>query len=99
MWSFNNKRQNIETDKTLRIEALAPAWVHWSADSWLTVEECETRDTGLGVHLADLKTSGLTVGAQIVFTFFWPQASRWEAIDFSVRIAAPIMPITQNETF
>jgi glucoamylase len=91
VWSFNNKRQTIETGKTLRIETLAPALVHWSADNWLTAEECETRDTGLGVHLADLKTSGLTGGAQIVFTFFWPQTSRWEEVDFSVRIADPIM--------
>jgi glucoamylase len=88
VWSFNNKRQTIETGKTLRIETLAPALVQWSSDNWMTVEECASRDTGLGVHLADLETAGLSGDSQIVFTFYWPQASRWEATDFSVRIVS-----------
>ena len=38
------------------IETLAPAIVHWSVDDWRTVHDTATRDTTLGVHVADLRT-------------------------------------------
>lgn len=41
--------------KTLRVETLAPAQVHWSADGWLTSEDNEIRETCLGVYMADPK--------------------------------------------
>ena len=44
----------IPAGKLLRLEVLAPAVVRWSADDWLTTHDAPTRDTGLGVHVADL---------------------------------------------
>ena len=49
--------------KILRIETLAPAVVHWSADRWRTVEDATTHDTGLGIHTADLEIQKLSGGA------------------------------------
>ena len=72
--------------KTLRIETLASAVIHWSADGWATAHDTETLDTGLGVHVGDLPTEALPQGAQIVFTFLWPEAGRWEGEDFTVQI-------------
>lgn len=72
--------------KTLRVETLAPAQVHWSADGWLTSEDNEIRETCLGVYMADLETCGLAPGAQVDFTFYWPLASRWEGVDFTIRV-------------
>jgi glucoamylase len=74
--------------KTLRIETLASAVVRWSADGWRTAHDTETQDTGLGVHVADLPTEALTQGAQIVFTFHWPEADRWGGEDFTLQIFA-----------
>ena len=54
------------------------------ADGWDT----PTIDSGLGVHYADLATSGLAPGDTLPFTFYWPGASRWEGVDFSVRVIA-----------
>ena len=48
--------------EVLRVEVLAPAVVRWSADGWATTREVATRDTGLGVHVADLPTDGLAGG-------------------------------------
>ncbi len=45
-----------------------------------------TADTGFGLHMADLPTSGLTAGSAVRFTFRWPEAGRWEDADFMVRI-------------
>lgn len=60
--------------------------LRWSLDGWRTPRDSETRDTGLGVHLANLPTDGLSAGSEIVFTFFWPQAGHWEGIDYAVII-------------
>jgi glucoamylase len=60
--------------------------VHWSDNGWRTTHDTETRDSGLGIHFADLPTDRLAPGCEIVFTFFWPQGQRWEGTDFTVSI-------------
>ena len=86
IWRFNNKVRAMPTDKTLRVETLAPAVVHWSIDDWRTVHDTQTRDTTLGVHVADLGTRHLCRGDRVHLTFYWPEAERWEEIDFLVCI-------------
>ena len=67
---------------TLRVETLAPSVVHWSSDGWRTVHDTPTRDTTLGVHVADLQTLDVPIGDRIDLTFYWPEANRWEGEDF-----------------
>jgi glucoamylase len=86
IWRFNHKIRSMPAGKTLRIETLAPATIHWSADGWSTVQDTTTYAVGLGIHIADLTTAGLTAEAQIRFTIYWPEADRWEGADFTVRI-------------
>lgn len=85
-WRFNQKIRELPAGRILRVETLAPAVVHWSADGWRTVRDTATLDSGLGVHVADLPTDALGAGAEIRFTFYWPDAGRWEGADFSVKI-------------
>ena len=87
-WRFNNKCRIVPTGKTLRLAVQAPAMVHWSNDGWQTVHDNNTRDTGLGIHIADLPTAQLDPGHTVVFTFFWPRPQRWEGADFCVTIQA-----------
>lgn len=87
VWRFNHKCQTIPAGKILRIEVLEPAVVHWSADDWRTVFDSETRSTGLGLHLVDLRADELPAGARLRFTFRWPLADRWEGVDFVVAVA------------
>jgi glucoamylase len=70
--------------RVLRIETLAQATVHWSADHWHTVHDTATRDTTLGVHMADLETLNLRAGDRVDFTFHWPEEDRWEGTNFVV---------------
>jgi glucoamylase len=84
IWRFNQKCRALSVGKTLRLEVLAPAIVHWSADGWHTVYDTETVDAGIGVHVADLPTAALLDGQSIVFTFYWPRSGRWENVDFTV---------------
>ncbi len=85
-WRFNNKIRTAQAGKQLRVELLSPAVIHWSTDGWRTVRDSPTRDTGLGVHVADLPTADLDAGTTILFTFFWPGARRWEGTDFAVQL-------------
>jgi glucoamylase len=84
IWRFNNKVRAMPPGRTLRIETLAPTVVHWSADGWRTFHDVETRDTTLGVYVADLETLGLRAGDGVDFTLHWPDANRWEGADFVV---------------
>ena len=85
-WRFNHKVRTIPAGRTLRVEVLAPALIHWSGDGWQTVRDTNTRDTGLGVHVVDLPTEKMPSGATVIFTLYWPGPSRWEGADFAVRI-------------
>jgi glucoamylase len=83
-WSFGDRCRSIPAGKILRLEVPAPARVHWSTDGWHSFHDTETQDTHLGIHLSDLLTDRLTTGTMILFTFYWPEASRWEKVDYSV---------------
>jgi glucoamylase len=86
VWRFNQKCRTTPCGRILRVELMASAVVHWSADGWVTVGEQASHDTGLGVHTADVPTAALPSGAEIVFTLYWVDAARWEGKDFTVRV-------------
>jgi glucoamylase len=88
VWRFNHKITRVPLGHGLRIEVLAPAVVHWSADGWASTTDVATRDSGLGVHYVDLPVGDLAVGTVVRFTFRWPDADRWEGADFAVALAS-----------
>ena len=88
VWRFNHKIRSLPVGKMLRIETLAPAIIHWSADNWSSVQDVMTHDVGLRIHIADLKVQALPEGKQIKFTFYWPDAGHWEGADFSVGVGS-----------
>lgn len=88
IWRFEQKRRAMTAGKALRLEVMSPAVVRWSLSDWSAPAEVKTRDTGLGVHLADLPTRHASAGSSIVFTFYWPGSNRWEGKDFSVAVQA-----------
>ncbi|HET7441786.1 MAG TPA: glycoside hydrolase family 15 protein, partial [Terriglobales bacterium] len=85
-WRYNNKPRSMPCGKILRLILLSPGMVHWSFDDWKTFKDEYARNTGLGVYTVDLPTQKLPVGQDIRFTFYWPDADRWEGADFAVRI-------------
>ena len=85
-WRFNHKIRTLPAGRTLRVETLAPASVHWSGDGWATTADTETRPTGTGVHYADLDTRALRADDVVVFTLYWREAECWEGRDYTVRV-------------
>jgi len=98
MWRFNHKCVGMTSGKTLRIEVLAAAVIHWSADGWETITDTATIDTTLGVHWAELATADLPAGAIVRFTFYWREAARWEGADFSCVVSAKASGDTKVST-
>ncbi len=86
-WRFNNKPRNMPCGKGLRVVTTAPTRLHWSFDNWTTTQDSVSRDTGVGIQVVDLPTEILAVGRQITFTFYWPEAEKWEGRDFTVEVA------------
>ncbi|MEO8569598.1 MAG: glucan 1,4-alpha-glucosidase [Ginsengibacter sp.] len=84
-WSFEYRCNSISKKKWLRIETLSSAIVRWSIDNWKTTNETTTRDTGLGIHFADVHT-GATNPGNMLFTFYWQDAQCWEQKNFEVQI-------------
>jgi glucoamylase len=70
------------------VELRASAVVRWSTDGWHTVNNTKTRDTAMGMHIVDLPTSELRVGTEVQFTFYWPEADKWEGTNFTIQITA-----------
>ena len=87
-WRFNNKIRSMPSGKTLRVELLAAAVVHWSIDGGTTFNDSKTSQNAFGIHVADLPVADLPPGATVTFTFFWPDAGHWEGETFSVGVAA-----------
>jgi glucoamylase len=87
-WRFNNKLHRMPPGKILRIELLAAATVHWSADDWQTTHDVNAIDTTLGIWYVDLPTRDVSAGSRVKFTFHWSEAGRWERTDFTVSVEA-----------
>jgi len=86
-WRYNHKIRTMKAGGLLRIEVLRSAVIHWSTDYWRTSKDIQTRDSGLGVYVVDLPSSGLSAGDMIFFTIYWPDQDRWEGIDYTVGIS------------
>ncbi len=55
-------------------------------DGWKTVQETATRDTKLGMHVADLPTGEAPSEARVQFTFRWQPENRWEGTNYTVLV-------------
>lgn len=72
IWGVNHHCRQMPVGKTLRIHAASPTTISWRADGQAggTVR---TRDTGLGMHYADLPTADFPSGSVLRFRFERPQ--------------------------
>ncbi|MBY0525647.1 MAG: glucan 1,4-alpha-glucosidase [Gemmataceae bacterium] len=86
IWSFNHKRRHMRVGKTLRMKVLAPALVHWSTDGGRTYHDTPTRDSTIGIHIADLPTKDLAKGSTVTFTFVWTSNNNREPEDFTIEV-------------
>jgi glucoamylase len=85
-WRFGHPFNEIRRGLNLRLEVHAEAIVKYTLDTWKTVREIKTRDTQLGLHVADIPCKSLNAGSAVEFTFHWTAANKWEGNNFNVKI-------------
>jgi len=86
VWRFNNKCSALAAGGVLRVELPAAATVHWTVEGWRGVHDTPTRDSGFGMHVADLDAAGAAAGGELVFTIRWAADDRWEGNDYRLAI-------------
>jgi glucoamylase len=86
VWQLAARVDRIAPGRTLRLEFLEEALVHWTVDNWTTSADSRTVANGLGMHFCDLPTIYPTHDGVISFTVFWTKQNRWEGTDFQVAI-------------
>jgi glucoamylase len=87
LWRFNHKLRSIPQGKILRIETFSPARIRWSNEGGDAVQEVKTKDSGMGVHFADLSTTKLKEGDRITFSIVLPDSNDLPQEGYSVYIA------------
>lgn len=68
VWRLDHRRRAIPPGKILRIELPRPAVIEWAAGGRADGHSVRTRDSGLGIHYADLPTARLALGDAVEFT-------------------------------
>ena len=92
IWRLDHRRRSIPPGKVLRVEVHEPAVIHWEAEGGPGGREVRTRDSGLGVHYADLPTERLPRGSTVRFTSSWPEGGWLEKKDvWSVKPSAVVV--------
>ncbi len=85
LWRFGHQLETLSAGKTLRIQSMVKATVHWTCDDWETKNIIETKDIGIGIFVADIK-SEKEEAKKIEFTFYWDEADKWENENYTVEI-------------
>ena len=67
IWRTNARISAIPKGNTLRVEFYQTENVEWTFDNWETTALVETVSSNLGIYFADLDTSGLQQGSEIIF--------------------------------
>lgn len=85
IWRSSHPLLRLPRGKKLRIELPESALIHWSDDDWVTKQHTLTRDTQLGINVAEISPRE-HAGRKLVFTFFWLASDHWENKNYSVAI-------------
>ena len=86
IWRPNHKCRTLPAGRTLRIELPAPSQVVWTLDAWNSALKTDTRDTGLGIHVADLPTATLMPGSSVEFRLASPSSGTTEGMTYTVTV-------------
>ncbi len=85
VWRFTDPLKTVLSGKHLRIETMASAAVIWTDDSWKTEHFTQTKDTGIGIFVVDIKIRNKKA-QKIEFTFHWDKTNNWENKNYTVEV-------------
>ena len=88
VWTFNRRVRSVRPGTIVRIQAAAPFRLRWTDNEWAGRTDSASRPTALGIEFVDVPITRVRA-APIRFTFFWPEAERWEGRDFVMTMESP----------
>ena len=88
-WREDCPAANVLAGQTLRLDLPDESIVRYTRDNWKSQADVATRDTGLGLHVAELPTAGMEPGGNLVFTWRRKADEVWRGQDFEARVIAP----------
>ncbi len=77
VWHHSHRFKRFPRGRSLRIQLIRSGAVVWTADGWATSRVVQTRDTGLGLWVADLETQDVSAGSAVEWTVNYADG-RWE---------------------
>lgn len=86
VWTFDHQLLEASAAAGLKISVAAPALLHWTCDEWKTVRQDPAQDLGSGTFGWEFGPGSLAPGGTLRFTFYWPEADRWEGRDFAITL-------------
>lgn len=86
VWTPAYRPRRLRAGASLCVAVAAPALVHWGANGWKDAKDVATRDSGLGLQVADLSTAGLSAGDTVQFTIRWVETGAWEGADHELTL-------------
>ena len=86
VWTLRFPAAVLRVGERLRVCVPEPALVHVGIDGWQNVDDIATREVSLGLHVADVATSGLRHGQHVDLTLRWTRTDRWEGRDFRIEV-------------
>jgi glucoamylase len=91
IWKPDLPCRSVEAGQRLRIDLPERAVVVWTANGWSDAHETATRDTGLGLYIAEINAP---LDGHVVFTWRRDDGS-WAGQNYDVRVtAAPVQAAT-----
>ena len=86
VWTFRRRVRSVRPGTCLRIQARPSFRLRWTAGEWSAASDSASTPTGLGIEFVDVPLAP-GQAAPLRFTFFWPEAGRWEGRDFQIEMA------------
>ncbi len=86
-WRPDCPVREVPAGQSLRLDLPEAAVVLYTRDAWRTQAEVDTRDTGLGLFVAEISTDGMKEGESVVFTWRDPLGGAWHGSNHEVAIA------------
>lgn len=85
IWSPSLRCRTVATGLMLRLHTQKAGAVVWSTDAWATTHETPTKDSTLGVYVADIDSSKLPTGSKVAFTFRYDDGA-WDGTNYEVEV-------------
>ena len=86
IWGPTYRPRRLPVGHGLSVALREPARVRWGVNGGKDSHDIETRDIGIGVHVAGLPVAGLAVGETVRFTFLWRGTGAWDGENYEVTI-------------